>query len=129
MLMLFGLLALPVIAQVSTNLPGGGVVTPLPSTKAEYWDLAIGAISPIIIWVLAWLMPKIPKPLLPTLTPLVGIGLGLLVNWLAGQSLSWFEAAKAGALAVFFRELVNQWVTKRLTEPTTPTPAPSPPAA
>lgn len=109
--------ALPVLAQV-TNVPP--VLPPLPKTVSDYWDLAIGAVSPLIIWGLAKVMPQIPRAFLPVMTPVVGIGVGALVNWLAGQNLGWFEMAKAGALAVFFREVVNQWVTKRMAEQQAP---------
>lgn len=111
-LFLFCAMTLSALAQAVTNA-SAGTSPPLPKTVSDYWDLVIGAISPIIIWGLAKVMPKIPMPLLPVLAPVVGIGLGLLVNWLAGQNLGWFEMAKAGALAVFVRETVNQWVTKR----------------
>jgi len=67
-------------------------------------------------------MPKIPRAMLPVMTPVVGMGVGWLVNWLGGQNLGWVEMAKAGALAVFFREVVNQWVTKRMSEPDIPAP-------
>jgi MFS superfamily sulfate permease-like transporter len=119
--------ALPVLAQVTNTNTVPTTLPPLPKSVADYWDLAIGAVSPMIIWGLAKVMPKIPRPFLPVLTPVVGIGVGALVNWLAGQNLTWFEMAKAGALAVFFREVVNQWVTKRMTEPDFPA-APLPPA-
>ena len=112
------LFALPVLAQVTNAVPPGTV--PLPKTVSDFWDLAIGAVSPVIIWGLAKVMPKIPRPVLPVLTPLVGMGVGAGVNWLGGQNLSWVEMAKAGALAVFFREVVNQWVTRRMMEPDVP---------
>jgi len=114
------LFALPVLAQVTNTVPPG--TEPLPKTVSDYWDLAIGAVSPMIIWVLAKVMPKIPRAFLPVMTPVVGIGVGWLVNWLGGQNLGWVEMAKAGALAVFFREVVNQWVTKRMSEPDIPAP-------
>lgn len=122
------MLAAQVTNMISTNaVPALGPV-PLPTTDLDYWDLGIGALSPIVVWALSLIVPKIPRAFLPALTPIVGIGLGLLVNWLASQNMSWFEAAKAGALAVFFREMTNQWVTKRLmeTQPAEPTVPPGP---
>ena len=115
-------------AVVTTNAVTAIGPVPLPTTALDYWDLAIGALSPIVVWALSLIVPKIPRAFLPALTPVVGIGLGLLVNWLASQNMSWFEAAKAGAMAVFFREMTNQWVTKRLTEtqPAEPTVLPGP---
>lgn len=114
------LFVLPAVAQV-TNAPPAGVTG--TAISVDIWDIGIGIVAPILIWGLSKIAPKIPKPLLPTITPLVGVGLGFLINWLAGQNLSWFEAAKAGTMAVFFREIVNQWVTKKMAEPETATPA------
>ena len=120
-LFLFSVLfVLPAIAQVTNAPPAGTTGT---AVSVDIWDIGIGIVAPILIFGLTKIAPKIPKPLLPTITPLVGVGLGFLVNWLAGQNLSWFEAAKAGTMAVFFRELVNQWVTKKMAEPD-----PAPPA-
>lgn len=113
------LFVLPVVAQV-TNAPP--VKTTGTAISVDIWDIGIGIVAPILIWGLSKIAPKIPKPLLPTITPLVGVGLGFLINWLAGQNLTWFEAAKAGTMAVFFREIVNQWVTKKMAEPDPATP-------
>jgi hypothetical protein len=113
-LILAGTMCLPLLA--ATNV----VAPPAPSSpgtgisSADLWNTAISLVSPVVIWLLNKLAPKIPKPLLPTLTPVVGVGLGVLVNWLAGEHFTWFQAAKAGALAVFVREVVNQWVTKQM---------------
>lgn len=100
----------PAFAQTNTppDLPG------IPTDVLGYWDLAIAAISPLIVTGVAKLVPRIPKVLLPTMTPLVGIGVGLALNQLAGANLSWFEMGKAGALAVFVREVFNQAITKQL---------------
>ena len=59
-------------------------------------------------------MPKLPKLVLPSITPLVGIGVGLALNKFAGADLGWYDMGKAGALAVFVREVINQAITKRL---------------
>lgn len=101
-----------------------GPVPDIPQTVSQFWDLAIAAISPIVIWGVTKAVPKIPKVLLPSMTPLVGIGLGVALNKLAGANLGWLDMAKAGALAVFVREVVNQAITKTITGGDTP-PAPS----
>ncbi len=97
----------------------------LPSTPSDYWAVGIGIVTPFIVAGVRKLVPTIPPALLPAITPVIGILLGLSLNWLAGAHLGWFDAAKAGALAVFFREVVNQTITKRLQDstpsPTTPT--------
>lgn len=90
----------------------------LPQTKSDLWKYAISAVTPIIVWLVTLVAPKIPKVLLPTATPLVGIGLGLLLNKLGASNLGWVDMAQAGALAVFIREVVNQAITKQLSPPT-----------
>jgi len=111
--MLLSFLFLSVIALVAqTNTPPP--LGELPKDVGGFWDLAIGAVTPIIVWLVSKIVPKIPKVLLPSITPLVGIGLGLLLNHFAGLNLTWFEMGKAGALAVFVREVTNQAITKRL---------------
>lgn len=94
--------------------------SPLPTDVSSYWTYAISFITPLIIWIVRKAAPNIPTLLLPTITPFVGIGLGLLLNYLTKANLSWVDMAKAGALAVFIREVVNQAITKRL-EPQPPT--------
>lgn len=105
-------------ATAQTNTPPAAPGNGIPTDLIGYWDLAIAAISPILVWVVSLIVPRIPKVLLPSMTPLVGIAVGLALNKLAGANLSWFEMGKAGALAVFVREVINQAITKRLaTEP------------
>lgn len=109
------------VAQTVTNalaLPVEGL-EPLPKTMSDFWTLGIAAVTPLLVTGIYKLVPKIPKLLLPVLTPFIGIGLGLLMNWLAGQNFAWFDLAKAGALAVFIREVINQAAKAALT-PSTP---------
>lgn len=112
-------LPLAVIAQTTNTLPTLG---DLPATVSQYWDLIISAVTPFIVTGIAKVVPKIPKWVLPAVTPLVGIGLGLIYNKVAGANLGWVDMAKLGAIAVFVREVVNQTVTKRLLTPSTTTP-------
>jgi hypothetical protein len=90
----------------------------IPASLAEYWTLAISGLSPVIVWAVSKL--NVPRNLLPLLSPVVGIGLGLLLNWLGATHLGWVDMAKAGALAVFIREAINQNVTQKLQAPTPP---------
>jgi hypothetical protein len=94
------------IAQTVTNAPPGA--EPLPKSMFEFWTLGIAAVTPLIVAGIRKFIPKVPKLLLPVSTPFVGIGLGLLVNWVANQHLTWVGMAQAGALAVFIRETINQ---------------------
>lgn len=114
-------LALPllVLAQDAVDPVG----TDLPQTTAQYWVLGISAVSALIVTGIKKLVTAVPKWVLPTITPLVGIGLGLAMNKLTSLELTWFDAAQAGALAVFIRETFNQTVTKRLAQDKPPAPA------
>lgn len=107
------------IAQtnVAVALPGASATV---SYSAQYWDVAIASLTPLIVTGIAKVAPKLPKFLLPLVTPLIGIALGLGLNWLTKINLSWVDMAKAGALAVFIREVVNQTVTKQLTSKSQP---------
>lgn len=89
---------------------------PLPHDKGAIWEALIMIVSPLVVWGVSKI-PNLPSPLLPTITPLVGLLLGLGLNFLAGANLAWVDMVKAGALAVFIREVFNQWVTKQLISP------------
>lgn len=124
-LWLFGLILMPLAVLAQTNtIPVPEIPGQLPKNLSQYWDLVIAAVTPLLVTGIWKLVPKLPKWVLPTITPLIGIGLGLLVNWLTTANLGWVDMAKAGALAVFIREVINQAITKRLA---TPDPAPTPP--
>lgn len=85
---------------------------PYPTTKEDLWKLGIGIVTPLIVWGLAQI-PDLPSPILPLLTPLLGLGIGLLLKSLNALHLSWMDMAQAGALGVFVREMFNQWVTQQ----------------
>jgi hypothetical protein len=95
------------LAQVTNAIPtvAGSA---LPQTKSEFWFWAISVVTPLIVVGVKKVVPKIPKLLIPITTPLIGIGLGLLLNWLQRANLGWVDMAQAGALAVFIREIVDQ---------------------
>lgn len=84
----------------------------LPGTVSEYWKYAIAALTPIIVWGVRKLVPKIPDRLLAASTPFVGLLLGLALNKIASLNLTWVDMTELGALAVFIREVINQNVTK-----------------
>lgn len=111
------------LAQTNApTVPDATTPAPLPTTLLNYWELAIAGLTPLIVTGIWKLVPKIPSAVIPLTTPVIGILLGLLMNWLGKANLSWVDMGTAGALAVFVREAVNQAITKRLTTPpTTPT--------
>lgn len=85
----------------------------LPSSKEQFWTWGISLVTPVIIW-LVGKIEKLPRPVLPLLTPVVGIALGLALKHLANLNLGWMDMAQAGTVAVFIREAVNQVITKQL---------------
>lgn len=93
------------------NLPG------IATDTNTLWVLGISFITPLIVTGIKNVAPKVPGWILPASTPLIGIALGLLLQWLGKANLSWIDMAKAGALAVMIRETWDQ--------ATTPTPPPS----
>ena len=85
-----------------------------PHALANLWVAAIAVAAPLIVGGINKVVPKIPKVVLPASTPFVGVVLGLLLNWILSADMAWVDAAQAGALAVFVREVWNQAVTKHL---------------
>lgn len=108
----FALSLVYALAQ-TTNVVSGDVPA-LPADKGAYWNLAISAITPLFVWLAAKIVPAMPRNLLPVIAPVIGIGLGFLLNWLAGQNFPWYESGAAGLLGVGIREIFNQQVTKRI---------------
>lgn len=86
----------------------------LPADTSGYWDYGIALVTPVLVWLFAKFGPTIPVMILPLLAPAFGLLLGFALNKLGAAHLSWVDMTKAGGLAVFVRELVNQLVTKRL---------------
>lgn len=100
------LVAARLMADPSTNGPSA---IPLPpDASVSYWILAISAVTPVVIALIRFLAPRIPKPWIPALTPVVG----LLLNWVSGLygagEVSPLQAAIAGAAGVAIRELIKQ---------------------
>lgn len=103
----FILLAFASVAFSATNA-FDPATAPLPTGTTSYWTYLIAGLSPIVVWFVRLIVPKIPTVLLPTMTPFVGMALGALLNALGNAHLEWVDMAKAGALAVFVREVTNQ---------------------
>lgn len=84
-----------------------------PATKSDFWQWGIAIVTPVIVWGISKI-PSVPRPVLPTLAPLLGVALGAALNKLAELNLSWVDMTQAGAAAVAIREIFNQWVTKQM---------------
>ena len=112
-LIAFLTITLSSLAQTNADstLPGGapgGSTTSLPQSKADFWLYAIAVVTPMIVMGIKKAMPRIPTVLLPVSTPLIGIGLGYLMNWFAAKNYGWVDMAQLGGLAVFIRESWDQ---------------------
>ena len=105
-------------AQV-TNAPAGGNGSVIPTDPTSLWDVGIAVVIPMIVQGIKWLAPKIPSAILPFTTPVLGLIIGLALNYFNIHHFSWWDAAKAGALAVSIREMWNQAVTKNFSGSTT----------
>lgn len=105
----------PTNSPPSTNAaPGIDTISgAFPATKEQFWTYGIAAITPVIVWAFGKI-PMLPRPILPVLTPFVGMLLGFILQKLNAAHLHWYSAAGAGTIAVFLREATNQLVTKQL---------------
>jgi hypothetical protein len=101
-----------VFAQATNSVPASA--PGLPDSNAAFWVLGISAVTPLLVTGIWKLVPGIPKLVLPSITPVLGVLLGLLVNWVGKQQLEWVDMAQAGALAVFVREVFTNAITKHL---------------
>lgn len=94
------------IAQVAA--PAVPPLAGIGTDQNTIWVLAISFVTPLIVTGIKNLAPKVPGWALPASTPLIGIVLGLVLQYFGKANLSWFDMAKAGALAVMIRETWDQ---------------------
>lgn len=117
----------PVIAQVVTNAPPPPDTGPvLPLGKDAIWLALIPPITFTITW-LVGKIPPLPKVILPWITPLIGIGVGAVMEWATKANLPWWSSAGAGAIATTIYQAAKG-ITKAGPESAlTPTPGPNDP--
>jgi hypothetical protein len=80
------------------QLIAGTVITALTPVVLRYGKAIAAAIS-----------SRIPKAMIPTVAPLIGFLLELLMSVSGGPDLPGWAGPLAGALAVFLREFLDQW--------------------
>lgn len=93
------------LAEISTNittLPG------VPTSPVDWVNLVTLSITPVIIAVIKWLVPKVPKVVLPLLAPILGIALDQLVAFMTGHQGNLVLAALLGASGLWLREAIDQ---------------------
>ncbi len=102
------------IVQITNNLaPFNPVVGSFPDTKTEFWKWGISFATPLVVWLFGRI-PALPRPVLPFLTPFIGIVFGLGLRKLGQLNLGWVDMGQAGLVAVALREGFNQAITKQL---------------
>lgn len=116
------LLPLAVLAQTNMDLVIESSRPPaIPTEINGYWNFAIAALTPIVVWGIRKLMgfigATVPRELLAAISPFVGLGLGLLFDKVGKMNLPWWQPALAGGFGVMIREVINQNVTERLKAP------------
>jgi len=104
------------VAVTTNAVPVSGVegyTATGPTGVTKLWELGIAIVAPIIVMGIKYLAPKIPTVLLPLSTPVIGLALGALTNWLTSANLAWVDMAQAGMVAVFIRESWDQALKAR----------------
>jgi len=99
-----------------------GSTAPETMNKEMMWQYIIAIVTPFIVGGIKKIVPAIPKVLLPVSTPFVGLGVGFLLNAIAGANMDAMTMAKMGGLAVLIRETWNQ-ALKAQSGSSTPTPS------
>lgn len=87
------------------------VTAPLPKSMIEYWQFAIPIVVPLVVAFLKWVGPKIPRRVIPIISPALGIGLGLVMQAITNAEFSWMTTTLSGLLgwaATGLREAVDQ---------------------
>lgn len=92
-----------------------------PQGKEAIWLALIPPVTFTITW-LTGKIPPLPKEILPWITPLVGIGLGWLMDFAGKAELPWWSTAGAGAIAVAIFEAAKGVTNAGPKSALTPTP-------
>jgi hypothetical protein len=122
--------SITILAQTNTStnsLPGGFDPSHFPTGDAA-WLALIPPITAGITWLIGKI-PPLPKGILPWITPLLGIGVGYLLQYINGAKLSPALTAGAGGLAVFIYEAAKSALVDKNNPDAsilTPTPKPTP---
>lgn len=120
----FGLLMLMLMIDLFTVLAQTNAVPPAPGepatvvfpTGALLWAALIPPATFTITWALGKI-PPLPKQILPWLTPLVGIGLGFVMDWAGKAELPIGLAGALGAVAVAMYEGIKDVVVRQGEDP------------
>lgn len=89
------------------------VPDPLHTSQADLWRYGIAVVTPLLIALVKWGVPKIPGLVILSVAPFVGVVIGVALNAVSSANLAWVDSAQLGALGVYIRELVDQSVKLR----------------
>ena len=92
-------------AMAQTNTLSG--VPPLAGTKESLPSLLITVVTPLIIAGVKWVVPRVPKVLLPIVAPAVGVALSYVMSAMSTSVNPWVGAL-LGLAGVGLREIVDQ---------------------
>lgn len=100
----------PLIAQIATDAaatpPGPAVTAPAP-IKPMMIGL-VTALVPGVIAIIKFIVPRLPKPVLPILAPIVGAGLEIFLHKVGVTDGNTAQGVVCGALGVWLREVYDQ---------------------
>lgn len=82
-----------------------------PSTKEEIWKWAIPIITLLAMQGIKQI-PKLPDWIIPYLTPVAGILLGLGLSYLKQLNLGWVDLGSMGALSTWLHQTIMQTATR-----------------
>lgn len=107
-------------AQVSTNgtnsvpVPPGELPNVADAVGPRFFEAIIAFLTPLFIWGVTKIVPKIPVQLLAVSSLVVGPVIEWALSLTGLQNIPFWNAALVGAAGVMIREAWNQNVTKRL---------------
>ena len=96
------------VAAVAVHAADAASVISDPSVLGDPWATLITAITPLLIAGIKLLVPKIQTKLIPLIAGVIGLGLALAANYLAGIDVNWWQGVLLGIAGVGFRELYDQ---------------------
>lgn len=108
------LLGAGVIFSQETNVlaPFEPEVGKLPSTQEELWKWAIPIITLLAMQGIKQI-PRLPNWIIPYLTPVTGILLGLGMSYIRQANIGWVDMGTMGALATWFHQMIMQTATRK----------------
>jgi len=109
-----------------TNAPPMYDPVLFPHGNDAIWAALIPPITFGITWAIGKI-PPLPKDILPWLTPVAGILIGLVMDWVNKVNIGWISSGALGTIAVFAYEAIRGLTKAGSESALTPTPKPPEP--